>query len=138
MVNALERAGAVVTINLDAVAENWRILRNRYTGRECAAVVKADGYGLGGLRIARALHKAGCRSFFVAHLEEGLRLRRALGQDAAIHVLSMPLSGGGGDCAANNLVPVLNSLEDAAVWREECRRVGRSIRCDLQLDTGMA
>ncbi|WP_040844925.1 alanine racemase, partial [Nitrospirillum viridazoti] len=75
-------AGAVLAIDLDAIAGNWRVLRDhaQRTGRvvECAGVVKADGYGLGAVPVATALAEAGCRSFFVADLEEAAALRAAL------------------------------------------------------------
>ena len=66
------------TIDLDAIAENWRRLRSLGGPAECGAVLKADAYGLGAAPVGRALFAAGARSFFVAHLEEGIALRAAL------------------------------------------------------------
>ena len=74
---ALGRAGALLTIDLDAVTENWRRLAARSALAECGAVLKADGYGLGAAEIGRALAAAGVRTFFVAHLDEGIALRAA-------------------------------------------------------------
>ena len=71
-------APAVLTIDLDAVVANWRQLDERTAPGRCAAVVKADAYGLGAARVAPALHAAGCRTFFVAQLEEALALRAVL------------------------------------------------------------
>ena len=70
-------AGALLTIDLGALAANWRLLRDRAQGAECAAVVKADGYGIGVREAARALSKAGCRTFFVAQVSEGVAAREA-------------------------------------------------------------
>ncbi len=56
-------AGAVLTIDLDAIAANDRLLADRLNGAQCAAVVKADAYGLGIDRVAPALAAAGCRVF---------------------------------------------------------------------------
>src|SRR6266446_4366035 len=64
-------AGGILTIDLDAIVANWRELKRRAAPAECAAVVKADGYGCGLEPVAAALAKAGCNSFFVAHLGEG-------------------------------------------------------------------
>ncbi|HMG49241.1 MAG TPA: alanine racemase [Inquilinus sp.] len=75
---ALGRAGALLTIDLDAVAENWRRLSAQGRPAEAGAVLKADGYGLGAAQIGKALAAAGARSFFVAHLDEGIALRTAL------------------------------------------------------------
>src|SRR5262245_49773127 len=80
-------AGGVLTIDLEAVVANWRELAQRSEPAQCAAVVKADGYGLGLEPIARALANAGCRTFFVAQLAEGRALRTAL-RNADIYVLN--------------------------------------------------
>src|SRR5215468_430305 len=69
---------ALLTIDLDAVVDNWRLLQRTAGGTPAAAVVKADGYGLGAVPVARALAAAGCSIFFVAHVEEALALRAAL------------------------------------------------------------
>src|ERR1700722_20040569 len=76
---AAERAGAILEIDLDAIVANWRYLGRRLgPATRCAAVVKADAYGLGATQVAPALAAAGCDLFFVATLEEGLALRRIL------------------------------------------------------------
>ncbi|MGE0660459.1 MAG: alanine racemase, partial [Reyranellaceae bacterium] len=67
-----------LTIDLDAIAANWRLLAQRAKPADCAAVVKADGYGLGAAQVARRLQDEGCRWFFVAHLEEAVTLRRVV------------------------------------------------------------
>jgi alanine racemase len=62
-----------LTIDLSAIVANWKLLAKQFTGRETAAVVKADAYGLGVAPVAAALAEAGCNSFFVATLDEALR-----------------------------------------------------------------
>ncbi|MEM6848430.1 MAG: alanine racemase [Pseudomonadota bacterium] len=79
-------AHARITIDPNAVARNWRALAAR-TGAETAAVVKANAYGLGIEVVAPALLAAGCRTFCVAFMSEGLTLR-ALAPDATIYVLN--------------------------------------------------
>ena len=76
------RAGAVLDIDLGAIVANWRLLAGAAAPAQCAAVVKANAYGLGAGPVARALAAAGCRLFFVATLDEGIALRRALGERA--------------------------------------------------------
>ena len=71
-------AGAVLTIDLGAIGENYRRLKRRLGNVACAAVVKADAYGLGMSEVAPTLAGAGCGTFFVAHLSEGIRLRELL------------------------------------------------------------
>ena len=86
-------AGAQLSINLDAIATNWRALTARLkAGARAGAVVKADAYGLGLAAVAPALHNAGCREFFTASLDEGIELR-ALLPDCRIFVFFGPQPG---------------------------------------------
>ena len=75
---AVERATGLLEIDLGAIAKNWRSLQAK-VGKavQCAAVVKADGYGLGAVPVGKVLAAAGCKTFFVATLEEGLEIGRA-------------------------------------------------------------
>jgi len=132
---AIDPAQAVLTIDLDALAGNYRRLRREAPGSEVAGVVKADGYGLGALEVAGALEQAGCRRFFVAHLEEG----RALGArlpDATIFVLN-GLPGDGEEALRARLIPVLNHPGELARYAALARRLGQRLPAALQIDTGM-
>jgi alanine racemase len=87
---------ATLTVDLGAVVANWRTLGAQSPrGVPCAAVVKADAYGLGAAQVAQALYRAGCRHFFVALLDEALALRPLLPADAQLFVLHGPLPGAG-------------------------------------------
>lgn len=130
-------AGAILTIDLDAVAANFRLLRRRALG-ECAAVVKADGYGLGAAIVAERLAAEGCRDFFVAHLSEGASLKPHLPADARLYVLHGPMPGAEGEFRDLGLIPVLNSLEQLAAWSALARRGGAELPAILQFDTGMS
>jgi len=131
-------AGARLSIDLEAVCDNWRLLRARLGRAECAAVVKADAYGLGAEVVAPALFAAGCRHFFVAHLSEGLRLREVLDASAEIYVLHGLHPGAEAECVGRGLTPVLNSLAQVAAWQAAAGRAGRALPAVLQVDTGMA
>jgi alanine racemase len=127
-------ACGILTIDLAAIVANWRLLAARAAPAECAAVVKADAYGLGAAKVAPALARAGCRSFFVATLAEGLALRPLLG-DAAIHVLN-GLHGAEPQAFADaRLQPVLPSLAEVDLW---LAAIGDRAPAGLHLDTGMA
>ena len=132
-----EHAGAVLTIDLNAIVANWLLLKGMLAGAECAAVVKADAYGLGADRVASALARAGCGTFFVAHVAEGVALRRVL-PEAAIHVLNGPVSGSELVLVEHRLVPVLNSLRDIEAWGEMAGAGGAPLVADVHVDTGMA
>ena len=116
------RAGATLTIDLAAIAANYRSLRAKLRHGACAAVVKADAYGLGADRVAPVLHEAGCRYFFAAHLDEGLALRAALPADATICILNGLPPSTEDECAAAGLIPVLNSIEQVACRASVCLR----------------
>lgn len=131
-------AGAILTIDLSAVADNWRSLSARAAPAACSAVVKADAYGLGAVPVTETLLKAGCTTFFVAHADEGITLRQALGSDFRIGVLNGTPPGTEAELLAHDLVPVVNSLPQLAGWRSHAARVGTVLPIFLQLDSGMS
>ena len=134
-----DASGATLTIDLGALADNYRLLRGRLSsGADCAAVVKADAYGLGAVRVAAALWRAGCRQFFVAHLQEGIALRAALPADAEIFILNGLMPGTENSCLDARLTPVLNILAHVDGWTGLSRRRGRPLPAIVQVDSGMA
>ncbi len=127
-------ATATLSIDLDALAANWRALdKASASGVQTAAVVKADAYGLGIPRAARALARAGARRFFVAVAEEGAVLRQTLGPGPQICVLSGHMAGDTDMIGDLDLTPMLNSLDQ--VTRHLEALPGHSF--GVQLDTGM-
>ncbi len=131
-------AGAILTIDLGAIRENYRRLKARLAGVACAGVVKADGYGLGAVQVANALRKEGCDTFFVAHLWEGIVLRDALGTVPTIFVLHGFLPGSEAQGEAAGLIPVVNSTGQLAAWSDLGRRLGRRLPAAIQVDSGMS
>lgn len=131
-------AGAILVIDLDAICNNWRTLRARLGSAQCAAVVKADAYGLGAQRVAPALYRAGCRHFFVAHVDEAIALRPLLGADACLYALHGSPPGAEAEFPAHGVIPVVNSLPQLAAWRALAQRHGTALPAVLQVDTGMA
>lgn len=131
-------AGAMLEIDLDAIAANYRLLNARTGNSLCAAVVKADAYGLGAHRVAPVLERAGANTFFVAHLEEGIRLRQHVAPTARIFVLHGPMPGTQAEFTRHDLLPVLNSMEQVAGWRAHAGQMGNPLPAALQVDTGMS
>ena len=129
--------GAVLSVDLDAIVANWRLLRDRAPGAACGAVVKADAYGLGAERVAPALAAAGCEAFFVATLDEGIALRRYLPR-SSIHVLNGLAAGSEAVHAEYDLSPVLGSLGEIDAWRKFVEIGGPSIAVAIHVDTGMS
>lgn len=127
---------AVLTIDLEAVVANYRALRDLSAPAECAAVVKADAYGLGMARVAPALWRAGCKTFFVATLGEGRALRALLPQ-ATIYGLAGLLPDTAELYRAHDLRPVLNSAEEIGEWAAFCAKLGEKLACAVHIDSGM-
>ncbi|MFO1083577.1 MAG: alanine racemase [Reyranellaceae bacterium] len=134
------RAGAILTIDLGAIAANWRGLRDagRADGRpiDCAAVLKADAYGTGAAMVGPRLAAEGCRQFFVAHIDEGIALR-AVVPDHPICVLNGLLPGTDGDFVEHRLTPALNHLGQLNAWRAAAQRFNRPLDAIIHIDTGM-
>ncbi len=130
---------SVLEIDLGAIARNWRALGARLkSGATCAAVVKADAYGLGAARVGPALAAAGAREFFVAHLGEGLALKPLLPTDARVYVLNGLLAGEEAEFRDGGVVPVLNDPGQVARWAAAGRAAGVALPAVLHLDTGMS
>lgn len=125
-------ARATLTIDLDAIAANWRALAGMGSA-EAGAVVKADAYGLGMARVAGALARAGARRFFVALAEEGAELRRALGPGPEIFVFSGHMDGDTETIRDARLIPLLNAPEQARRHRAALPAHAFGV----QLDAGM-
>ena len=123
----------VLAVSLSAVASNWHTLRDAAPHAEVACVLKADGYGLGAVAIARKLVSQGCRTIFVATLAEACDLREAVGAGPRIFVLNGLPIGAAAVFASHDLIPVLNSLEEIREWTGACR-----LPAAIHLDTGMS
>jgi alanine racemase len=121
------------TIRLGAIAENYGEFRRRAGAIPVAGVVKADGYGLGAEFVGPTLATAGCDTFFVARLEEGIALRRVL-SDARIFVLDGAPEGAVSALIAHRLIPVLNSLEQIAAYGKGAHGPRDAA---IHIDTGM-
>ncbi len=127
-----------LTIDLAALADNWRTLARLAAPGRCAAVVKANAYGVGLDRAAPALWAAGARTFFVAHLGEGLATRSLLPAEAEIYVLNGLQAGADpADYVEHRLKPAIGSAEELERWSAFAARKGRLQPSALHLDTGM-
>jgi alanine racemase len=128
-------AGGILTIDLAALVANWRTVAAAAPTSETGAVLKADAYGIGLEQAGTALAAAGCRTFFVALPDEGVRLRPVV-PDAVIYVLDGLLPGAAARCAEADLRPVLGSVPEVAEWAA-AKRTGIATGCAVHVDTGM-
>ncbi len=129
-------AGGILTIDLAAIEANWKMLAGMTVPVECAAVVKANAYGCGLEPVTRTLSEAGCRTFFVADVAEGRRVR-ALAPEAVIYVLNGLMPGSAPAFAADYLRPVINSTTELAEWDAFVAIKNWRGGAALHVDTGM-
>jgi alanine racemase len=129
-------ATGILTIDLDALVTNWRRLEKTAVPAECAGVIKANAYGCGAEPIARALEAAGCRTFFVATLDEARLVRLAV-PSAAIYVLNGFFQNTAEAYARIDCKPVIGDLNELAEWDVFCRRSGWNGGAAIHIDTGM-
>ena len=127
-----------MTIDLDAIVANWRKLEKTGVPAECAGVVKANAYGCGAAEVARALSNAGCKTFFVATLDEAKAVRAAVPASAAIYVLSGFFQNSGEAYANIDCRPVIGDLNELAEWDVFCRRSGWSGGAAVHLDARLS
>ena len=127
---------ARLTVRLDAIAANYRTYRRMTGPCAVAAVVKADAYGMGAQQVAPALAEAGCDSFFVARLEEGVALRKLV-PNARIFVLDGAHPDAVPALLTHRLTPALNSLAEIAGWSAAAAAARASLDVVVHVDTGM-
>ena len=130
-------AGAILTVDLDAIQENWKRLAAKAAPAECGAAVKGNAYGLGVEQVARALWVAGCRTFFVARPMEGGELRQFLPREAVIYVLDGLFPGQAEFYAREDLRPALITNDEAREWAAFGTQYGRNLPCAIHVDTGI-
>ncbi|WP_156851421.1 alanine racemase [Bartonella refiksaydamii] len=135
--NALLPYTAVATIDVRAIVANYIALTQRVTPIECSAVVKADAYGLGADQIAPALYQAGCRSFFVAQIEEALQLKNILPENVTLALLNELPQNTEELIAQAGIIPVLNSWDTLESWQTLCQKKDKKFPAIVQIDTSM-
>ncbi len=125
---------AIATIHLGHLRHNYRILKKKAKNATVMAVVKANAYGHGLDVIAPVLLDEGCRSFAVTDAEEGLRLRRIVGDRPDIVILSGIFDQeDAGLCLKADLTPVV-----AEPWQiNRLKSISFAGRVWLKVDTGM-
>jgi alanine racemase len=129
-------ATGVITVDLVAIANNWRALSELVAPAECAGVVKADAYGLGAVAIIPALAQAGCRTFFVATTAEATTAR-TLAPEARVLVLDGLLPGAADTLLDARAIPVLASVGEVREWADVAKARGERLAAALQVDTGL-
>ena len=128
---------AWVEIDLEAIKKNaraWKSFTKEPT-RFCA-VVKANAYGHGSVRVAQALRSVGVDMFAVATVAEGVRLREG-GITEPIILLAQPPMTSVGTLVEKHIMPAVYDLEFLGKLSEEALAQGTVARYHLAVDTGM-
>jgi alanine racemase len=133
---AVPETGGTLTIDLAAIEANWRTLVRELLTVECAAVVKANAYGLGLEPVTATLAKAGCTTFFVADIAEA-RAVRSRAAEATIYVLDGFAVDWGDAFIEINARPVINSTTELAEWDAFVSAHSWRGGAALHIDTGM-
>ncbi|MDB5473402.1 MAG: alr, partial [Devosia sp.] len=128
--------GGQLSIDLGALARNWRALDKVSAGALTAAVVKADAYGTGITMASKALYAAGARFFFVATPDEGMAVRAAV-PEAHIFVLNGLYPGAANLYIRQNLMPVIASMAMLDEWLAKCLERNEAYPAALHFDTGL-
>lgn len=129
-------ASTTLTINLQAIRNNYRILKAKAPKAKVSSVVKANAYGLGLAEIVAVLIEEGCDTFFVANLDEALELRK-FHADITIFVLHGIMPGQEEIFDFNKIIPVLNSISQVNIWDKYAIKKQKKLPCILHFDTGM-
>lgn len=125
-----------ITIDLKALAANWQSLANMVSPAECAAVVKADAYGLGARHVVPALAQAGCTSFFVATFNEAKEIKPLVGT-GRIFILDGLLPGSASAVADLGVIPVLSTLDEIGEWQYEAKARSQKLPSAIHVDSGL-
>jgi alanine racemase len=132
----LANVTGTITVDLGRIASNWRALAERVAPARCAAVVKANAYGLGAERVIAALARAGCMDFFIATPDEA-EIARAIAPGAAIYALDGLVGNAAAAFAHLAVKPVLSTLDDIVAWSALCRARGERLPAVIHIDTGL-
>ncbi len=128
---------AELQIDLDALAANWRTLADLASPSVCSAVVKANAYGLGDFQVVKRLYQEGCRHFFVANVDEAIRLSASFFEEISLYIL-----GGLGEleiseCRQRKYIPVLSTKDSVLAWVNANRADNVNLPSVVQVETGM-
>ncbi|MBI1954434.1 MAG: alanine racemase, partial [Proteobacteria bacterium] len=124
--------------NSQAIQYNYNYLKSLCPTAEVGAVMKADAYGMKADHVAPLLKEGGCQTFFVAYLEEGIKLRQSLGKNVTIFVLNGLFKEDIPFFYHYNLWPILTDLEKISYWDKYCKSIEKQLPCGLHVDTGIS
>ena len=130
-------AAPQAVVDLDAIAHNVRLLRDRAGSAQVMAVVKADGYGHGATEVARTALSAGAAELGVATVDEALALRRD-GISAPVLAWLHPPGVDFAPAVAADVQLAVSSARQLADVLDAAKRTGRRVTLTVKADTGLS
>ena len=127
---------AEAVVDLGAIQHNVRLLREHAGGAQVMAVVKADGYGHGATRVARAALAAGAAELGVATVDEALALR-ADGVTAPVLAWLHPPGIDFGPALLADVEIAVSSVRQLDELLDAVRRTGKTATITVKVDTGL-
>ena len=139
MYNSHQQKRAWITIDYQALIHNIKTFKNYLnTNTLLMAVVKADAYGHGVIKVAQTIIEAGGDCLAIATLSEGIELRTA-GIKAPIMILGAINSPEEvKEIVQYNLEPTLCTAEQALIFAQTLHSLEANLKVHLKLDTGMS
>ena len=125
-----------LTVDLSVVKRNYEYLKS-ITKAEVACTIKSDGYGIVIKECANLFLQNGCKTFFVAHIDEGIEVRNLLGNNANVYVLHGVVNGEEKDFLAHKLIPVINNEYQFNIWENFAIKKQILLEYALHIDTGI-
>lgn len=129
-------ARLIARIDLDRLVANWQALDTLSGTAQTSAVIKADAYGHGIHMVAKALYRAGCRTFFTASINEAVQLRSCL-STAVIGYFDGLHAEDTEAVLEHDILPTVSTIEQLEFLAEMARKKGQPFPAMLQIDTGM-
>ncbi len=127
----------IAEIDLQAIRHNLHQVRQLLApSTYIMAVVKANAYGHGAIKVSKTALAGGAHFLGVAHPEEGAELREA-GFGVPIFVLSLALPEQARIIIEYNLVATVSDLENAYLLAKLAREANSIARVMVKIDTGM-
>jgi alanine racemase len=129
-------AGPEALVDLGAIADNVRVLREHAGPAQVMAVVKADAYGHGAPQVARAAVAAGVAELGVATIDEALALRRGGITAPVLSWLHPPGTDFAPALTADVQIGV-SSVRQVGDLLDAVERTGRTAEVTVKVDTGL-
>ena len=124
---------ALLEVELKNIIYNYKYLSSLNKGQHTGATIKANAYGLGDKKIIKVLYKAGCRHFFLATLDEAIKLRQTFKYGYLYILNGIKKSDFSIYLNKKKIIPIINSIQNI----EEIISLNKKFKVGVHIDTGI-